>query len=169
MIKKVVAGALVLVIIGVSQTTGHAAYKPFPSSIYSVNANRAPVEIISPKGDIIVQDSLLISVQVFDNASVTLNIYKQDTEGLEDLLIFGPDKVDGGENLKFYTKQLKDLSQGKYRMEFDVEDKEGNKEDPIIKYFTVKNKEAEINKSLDDISKTNTKNILENILERNKE
>lgn len=154
--KKVITGALVLVILGTSQTTGYAAYKSFPSFKYSRNVDQRSIEIISPKGDIIVQDSLLISVQVFNNASVTLNIYKTDSDKLEDALVFGPDKVDQGENLKFYAKVLKDLSPGKYRMVFTVKDKNGNTREPVIKYFTVaKNKEQEMTKSLGSIQKTN--------------
>ena len=163
MMKKFITGALVLVILGTSQTTGYAAYKSFPSFKYSRDVDQRPIKINSPKGDIVVQDSLLISVQVFDNASVTLNIYKVDSEKAEDALIFGPDKVDQGENLKIYTKELNDLSPGKYRMVFNVKDKLGNEIDPVIKYFTVEIKDAEMTKSLDSISKTN---ILENILER---
>ncbi|QEK13488.1 hypothetical protein FQB35_15130 [Crassaminicella thermophila] len=164
--RSIITSALVLVILGASATTGYAAYKPFPSYIYSINANKDPIEIISPKGDIIVQDSLLISVQVRDDVSVSLSVYKEDTEETEDTLIFGPEKVDKGESLKFYNKQLKDLSPGKYRMEFDIKDKDGNEEEPIIKYFTVKNKEDEMNESLERIPKTKVTNILNKIIEQ---
>lgn len=168
MIKKVITGALVLVVLGASQTTTYATYKSFPSYIYSMNANASPIEIISPKEDIVVSDKLLISVKVFDNASVTLRIYREDAEKLENILIFGPDKVDQGQNLNFYNKELKDLSIGKYRMVFDVADKNGNKKDPVIKYFTVKNKELEINQSLENIPKINFKEIINGILDPNK-
>lgn len=163
MYKKAITGALVLVIISASNTTGYAAQRQFAQFKYRSNTevNQGLIEIISPKGDVIVQDSLLISVQVLDNASVTLKIYKQDTAKLEDTLIFGPEKVDQGENLKFYNKQIKDLSPGKYRMVFEVKDKDGNKKDPVVKYFTVKNKEEEMTKSLNNIMNTN---VLKDIL-----
>ena len=163
MYKKAITGALVLVIIGASNTTGYAAHRQFAQFKYKLNTeiNQGLIEIISPKGDVIVQDSLLISVQVLDNASVTLKIYKQDTAKLDDALIFGPEKVDQGENLKFYNKQIKDLSPGKYRMVFEVKDKDGSKKDPVVKYFTVKNKEEEMTKSLNNIMNTN---VLKDIL-----
>ena len=161
--KKIITGALVLVILGASQTTGFAAYKSFPNYKYTtINVvDQRTIEINSPKGDIIVQDNLLISVRVLDESSVTLNIYKVDSEKLADPLIFGPEKVDQGENLKVYTKELKDLSPGKYRMVFSVKDSTGNAKDPIVRYFTVKPKDVEMNRSLESIPKTN---ILENIL-----
>jgi len=160
--KKIITGALVLVILGASQITGFAAYQSFPNYKYTINVvDQRTIEINSPKGDIIVQDNLLISVRVLDDSSVTLNIYKVDTEKLEDPLIFGPEKVDQGENLKVYTKELKDLSPGKYRMVFSVKDKSGNTKDPIVRYFAVKPKDVEMNRSLESIPKTN---ILENIL-----
>ncbi|AOT70546.1 hypothetical protein [Geosporobacter ferrireducens] len=160
MYKKAITGALVLVIISASNTTAYAAHRQFAQIKYRSNTeiNQGLIEIISPKGDVIVQDSLLISVQVLDNASVTLKIYKQDTD---DELIFGPEKVDQGENLKFYNKQIKDLSPGKYKMVFEVKDKDGNKKDPVVKYFTVKNKDEEMTKSLNNIMNTN---VLKDIL-----
>ena len=164
--KKVITGALVLVILGTSQITGYANYKTVPSYRYTRNADQSPIEIISPRGNIIVQDSLLISVHVFDNASATLNIYKVDTDKLEDALIFGPDKVDQGARLKIYTKELKDLSPGKYRMVFSVKDKTGEPKTPVIKYFTVKNGEPEMARSLDSIPKTTVTNIIESIIDR---
>ncbi|MEW9123492.1 MAG: hypothetical protein AB2421_12355 [Thermotaleaceae bacterium] len=165
MFKKAITGALVLVIIGTSQTTGYAAHRHFAKYRFASEVKQDVLEIISPKGDVIVQDSLLISVQVLDSASVTLRIFKEDSEKSEDALIFGPEKVDQGENLKFYNKQLKDLSPGKYRMVFEVKDKDGNKKDPVVKYFTVKNKEEEMTKSINDIMNTN---VLKDILFNNK-
>lgn len=163
--KSIITGALVLVILGASQTTGYAAYKSFPSYNYSINVDQQTLEINSPKGDIIVQDNLLISVRVLNDSSVTLSIYKVDSEESEEPLIFGPEKVDQGENLKVYTKELSDLSPGKYRMVFDVEDKLGNPEEPVIRYFSVKTKDEEMTKSLERIKNTN---ILENILDNTK-
>lgn len=160
--KRVITGALVLVILGASQTTGYAAYKSFPSYNYSINVDQQTLEINSPKGDIIVQDSVLVSVRVLNDSSVTLNIYKEEAES-EELLIFGPERVDQGENLKVYTKELNDLSPGKYRMVFSVEDKSGNPKDPIIRYFTVKAKDEEMSRSLEKIQSTN---ILESILNK---
>ncbi|WP_129596311.1 hypothetical protein [Anaerophilus nitritogenes] len=161
--RKIITSALILVILGASSVTGHAAYKPVQSKV-NVNVNKEPIEIISPKGDIIVQKSVLISVQVRQNVSVSLSVYKEEEK--EDTLIFGPEKVDQGESLKFYNKQLKDLSAGKYKMVFDIMDKEGNSKDPITKSFTVKDKEVEMNETLERIPKTNVTNILDDILDK---
>lgn len=166
--RKVITSALVLVMLGASVTTSHGAYRSFPRYIYTINASQEPIKIISPKGDIIVQDSLLISVQVRDDVSVTLNVYKQDTEQSKDDLIFGPEKVEHGENLKYYNKQLKDLSPGAYKIKFDVKDKEGNEKKAIVKSFTVKNKDIEIEKLTDDLKKNSTNTILKNIAELEK-
>jgi hypothetical protein len=161
--KKVITGALVLVILGASQTTGYATYKSFPNYNYSINVDQQTLEINSPKGDIIVQDNLLISVRVLNDSSVTLSIYKENEDNSEESLIFGPERVDQGENLKVYTKELKDLSPGKYRMVFSVKDKLGNSKDSVIRYFSVKTKDEEMSRSLERIKSTN---ILENILEK---
>lgn len=161
--RKVITSALVLVMLGASVTTSHAAYRSFPRYIYSINASQEPIEIINPKGDIIVQDNLLVSVRVRKDVSVTLNVYKQDTDQSKDTLIFGPEKVEHGEKLKFYNKQFKDLSPGAYKIKFDVKDKDGNEMKPIIKAFTVKNKDVEIEKLTDDLKKSSTNTILNNI------
>lgn len=168
MIKRVLTGALVLVILGTSQATGYAASNSFLSYKYMRNVEQGPVEIISPKGDIITQDSLLISVWIFDSASITMSIYKVDTDEMENALVFGPEKIAQGEERKHYTNEIKDLSPGKYRMVFQVRDKDGKIKDTVIKYFTVNTKDAEISKSLDSMPKMNATNILENILERSK-
>jgi hypothetical protein len=160
MIKKIITGALILVMLGTSQVIGYADYKSVSHYAYAVNPHQSPIEIISPKGDIIIQDNLLISVQVFDHASVILRIYKLDTGKL----IVGPDRVDQGENLKFYTKLLKGLLPGKYRMIFNIKDRYGNNKEPIIKNFTVKNKDIEMNKSLGNIPKLNVTDILKQLI-----
>ncbi|WP_053955052.1 hypothetical protein [Inediibacterium massiliense] len=160
--RKIITSALIIVILGASSVTGHAAYKTVQSKV-NVNVNKEPIEIISPKGDIIVQKSVLISVQVIQNVSVSLSVYKEEKE---DTLIFGPEKVDQGESLKFYNKQLKDLSAGEYKMVFDIKDKDGKSKDPITKYFTVKDKEEEMNETLERIPKTNVTNILDDILDK---
>lgn len=166
MMKKVITCILVLAILGASQATGFAYNRATSSLNFSRNGGQSAIEIISPRGSIILQDSLLISVHIFDNASATLNIYKVDTDELEDVLIFGPDKVDQGARLKIYTKELKDLSPGKYRMLFSIEDKLGEPMAPVIKYFTVKNGEPEMNRFLNSIPRTTVTNIIENIIGR---
>ena len=52
--------------------------------------------------------------------------------------------------MNFYTKHLKGLTPGDYKMRFDIQNKE-----PVIKRFTVKDKEAEIRQSLKQIPKMN--------------
>ncbi|WZL73082.1 hypothetical protein QBE52_18875 [Clostridiaceae bacterium 35-E11] len=169
--RKVITSALILVMLGASATTSHAAYRSFPRYIYSINANEEPIEIISPKGDIIVQDNLLISVRVQeDDVSVTLNVYKQDIDQSKDSLIFGPEKVEHGEKLKFYNKQIKDLSPGSYKIKFDVKDKNGDKMKSIVKSIIVKNKDVEVEKLTEELQKpsTSSNTMLKNLTEPEK-
>ncbi|TCO77936.1 hypothetical protein [Marinisporobacter balticus] len=160
--KKIIASALVLVILGTaSASLSYADYRPFPSYIYSIDANKEPIEIISPKEEIVVQDSLLISVQIQEGISVSLSVYK---EAKEEALIFGPEKVDTGESLNFYSTQLKDLSPGKYRIVFDIAKQDGKEQKPMIKYFTVKDKKEALKKTLENIEVIN---ISDDILQTN--
>ncbi|QZY55148.1 hypothetical protein [Crassaminicella profunda] len=163
--KNIITSALVLVILGASASTGYATYRPVPGYIYSINENEKALEIISPKQDIIVQDSLLISVKVRNDVSVSMSVYKEATKEKEEELIIEGEKIDPGETLGMYTKQLKDLEPGKYRIVFDVEDEEGNAQDSIIKNFTVKDKEEEINEILDQIPETKVTNVLDDLKE----
>jgi hypothetical protein len=160
--RSMITSALVLVILGASASTGYAAYRPVPSYIYSINENEEALEIISPKKDIIVQDSLLISVKVRNDVSVTLSVYKEGTE--EESIIDG-EKIDPGETLGMYTKQLKDLEPGEYKIVFDIEDEEGNEQDAITKSFTVKDKEEEMNEILDQIPETKVTDVLDDLKE----
>ncbi|MBS3995264.1 MAG: hypothetical protein KGZ33_05665, partial [Alkaliphilus sp.] len=57
-------------------------------------------------------------------------------------------------------------SPGKYRMLFSIEDKLGEPMAPVIKYFTVKNGEPEMNRFLNSIPRTTVTNIIENIIGR---
>lgn len=174
MLKKVVAGALVVIILGTAGVTGHAASSRLSSYQYTRNITEGYVKIIQPTGDIIFENNVLISVQVFDNATVSLKIYKQDAVKADDVkieeitvgdavikgaVVFGPDKVEQGENLKFYQKRIR-LSPGKYAIVFDIRDKNGNKRDAAVKEFTVKNKEEEMNKTLNSIQNTNPLNLI---------
>lgn len=159
--KKIIASALILVMLGASVAVSYADYIPFPNYIYSIDANEEPIEIISPKEDVIVQDSLLISVKVRKGVSVSLSVYKEDEE---ESLILGPEEVEAGESLNFYDKQLKDLLPGEYRIMFDIVDEDGNEKEPVIKCFTIKDKKEELNKTLES---TKVTNIRDNILEQN--
>lgn len=160
--KSMITSALVLVILGASASTGYAAYRPVPSYIYSINENEEALEIISPKKDIIVQDSLLISVKVRNDVSVTLSVYK---EGTEEETIIDAEKIDPGETLGMYTKQLKDLEHGEYKIVFDIKDEEGNEQDAITKNFTVKDKEEEMNEILEQIPETKVTDVLDDLKE----
>ncbi|QXM06972.1 hypothetical protein [Crassaminicella indica] len=163
--KSIITSALILVILGASASTGYAAYRPVPSYIYSINENEKALEIISPKKEIIVQDSLLISVKVREDVSVSLSVYKEGTEDQEEELIIDEEKVEPGEALNMYTKQLKDLTPGKYKIVFEIEDQDGNHQDTITKKFTVKDKEEEINETLELIRETKAVDVLDNLKE----
>ncbi|MBB6214529.1 hypothetical protein HNQ80_000609 [Anaerosolibacter carboniphilus] len=168
MLKKVVTGALVVVILGTTSVTGHAASSKIPSYRYARNTTENYVKIIQPSADqnIIFENNVLISVQVYDNATVSLKIYKQDAvkadkvkieefEVDEKTTIKGAvvldDKIDQGE--KFYQKRIK-LSPGEYAIVSEIKDKDGKKQKPMVKKFTVKNKDEEVTKTLKDIQST---------------
>ncbi len=148
--KRILTGILILAIFTASTGLVFAddSSSPADGADYAINvlASKGAIEIISPKGNIIVQDSVLISVKVLNNASVILTIYKEP--GTKP--IFGPQKIEPENNLNFYTKHLKGLTPGDYKMRFDIQNKE-----PVIKRFTVKDKEAEIRQSLKQIPKMN--------------
>ncbi len=169
MLKKVVTGALVVVILGTTGVTGHAASGKIPSYRYARNITENYVKVIQPASDqnIIFENNVLISVQVYDNATVSLRIYKQDAVKADNLKIEEfevdekttikgavvlDDKIDQGE--KFYQKRIK-LNPGEYAIVSEIKDKNGKKQNPIVKKFTVKNKEEEVSKTLKDIQITN--------------
>ncbi|MDF2547706.1 MAG: hypothetical protein K0R93_2604 [Anaerosolibacter sp.] len=168
MLKKVVTGALVVVILGTTSVTGYAASGRISSYRYMKNITENYVKVIQPAADqnIIFENNVLISVQVYDNATVSLKIYKQDavksdTVKIEEFVVdekttikgevIVNDKVDQGE--KFYQKRIK-LSPGEYAIVSEIKDKNGKKQDPVIKKFTVKNKDEEVSKTLKDIQNT---------------
>jgi len=156
--KGILTGILVLTILTASTGLVFAddSSTPADNADYAIDviASKGAIEIISPKGNIIVQDSVLISVKVLNNASVILTIYKEPGTNP----IFGPQKIEPDNNLNFYTKHLKGLTPGEYKMVFDIQNQE-----PVIKRFTVKDKEAEIRQSLQQIPKIN---ILGNLLKQ---
>ncbi|MBF8982324.1 hypothetical protein IZY60_02120 [Lutibacter sp. B2] len=170
--RKIVVSALVLMMIGSSALTSNAYYKiPDASPAYVKNVIVDPIKIISPKQDIIVQDSLLISVQIEEDVSVTLSVYKENKDTSKGKFskkqqILSPEKIEVGKALKCYNKQLKNLAPGKYRMVFNIQDKNGKELKPITKCFTIKEKEEEISESLELISHTKVTNVLSDISER---
>ncbi|PAB60170.1 hypothetical protein [Anaeromicrobium sediminis] len=129
-----------------------------------------PVKIISPKQDVIVRDSVLISVQLQDNVSVALSVYKEvptTEEGEENFsIIVGPEEIEQGESLKFYSKELKDLSQGNYKIVFNVKDEDGKEEEDVVKYFTVKSEKEEIIKTIEAIPKADMTSVLEDVIKK---
>lgn len=173
MLRKVMTGALVVVILSAANMTGAAAASQLPYYKYASNTAHGTIKIIQPTGDVIFRDSVLVSVQVFDDAAVSLSLYKIDTSKLGEAKVdtlkleefgdkgtrvYGPDKIEQGKKLKFYQKRIQNLSPGKYVLVFEVKD--GNKKDIITKEFTLKNKEEEINKTLNSIQNTNPLNNL---------
>jgi len=170
--RKIVVSALVLMMLGSSALTSNAYYKIADESpVYIQNVIVDPIKIISPKEDIIVRDSLLISVQIEEEVSVTLSVYKENKDTSKSRFskeekIIRAEKIEVGETLKCYNKQLKDLEPGKYRMVFNIEDQDGKELEPIIKYFTIKEKEEEISESLELISHTKVTNVLSDLSER---
>lgn len=170
--RKIVVSALVLMMIGASALTSNAYYKiEDVNSIYVQNIPVEPIKIISPKEDIIVQDSLLISVQIEEEVSVTLSVYKENKDTskgkfFKEKQILKPEKIEVGKTLKCYNKQLKDLEPGKYTMVFNIEDQDGEKLERITKKFTIKEKEEEISESLELIAHTKVTNVLSNLSER---
>lgn len=143
--RKLIASLLSLVIIGASMVSGYAYETSIPSYKNSIKANKETIRIISPKGNVIVQDQILISVKFREDVSVSLSVYKEESE---DTLIFESEKVEQGKRLKFYNKQLKDLESGKYRMVFSVQDEDGKPKENVVKHFTVKNKKEEVEEAV---------------------
>ena len=84
--KRILTGILILAIFTASTGLVFAddSSSPADGADYAINvlASKGAIEIISPKGNIIVQDSVLISVKVLNNASVILTIYKPDKTDL---------------------------------------------------------------------------------------
>lgn len=128
-----------------------------------------PIKIISPKQDVIVRDSVLISVQLQDHVSVALSVYKEvnTEEGEKEFsIIVGPEEIEQGESLKFYSKELKDLSQGDYKIVFNVKDQDGEKQEDVVKYFTIKSEKEEIIKTIEEIPKTDMTSVLEDVINK---
>ncbi|MFZ5968295.1 MAG: hypothetical protein ACOYVK_14120 [Bacillota bacterium] len=144
MFKKVITGALVVVVLVSSNIVVYAdTANPVLGVDKSIEADINMV-VNSPKknnnGEIIVLDNLLVSVQILENSSVTLNIYKEDSAKAE-YVIWKTETIDKGEDARTFVKEYKDLAVGNYKMVFEAK---GKKSKSLL--FKVEKKEKEIQK-----------------------
>ncbi len=147
MIKKIITSTLIIVILSSSGAMVYA--DPISNAniagVEEIQVKNKELEIISPRinssGFILPSKDLLISVKVLKESSVFLSVYKIVEENEE--VIFGPEYVKSGENLKIYNAYIKDIKPGNYKMEFTKE----NEEVPfIVKRFTLLEKDKSIEK-----------------------
>lgn len=150
MFKKIVAGTLVLVVLS---TSGTVIYANGDNSIdgetkeVSVQLSKEDIKLIKPElkdsGEIIQdQETLLISVQILTEASVTMNVYKTASEA--DELIFEEESINEKSAFDTYSTELKDIKPGDYKISFKKE-----KEDEpfkIIEFSVKKELPADITK-----------------------
>lgn len=167
--RNVIVTTLVLIMLG---TSGFNVYgldienKSIPATkIEEALKIDKPVKIISPQQDVIVKNSVLISVQLQEDISVALSVYKEiSSEEKENLtIVMGPEEIEKGQTLNFYSKEIRNLSQGNYKIVFDVKDAKGNKQDSLVKEFIIKSEKEDIIRSIETIPKSNITNILEDV------
>ncbi len=164
MLNKIVAGTLVLVILSTSGVVVYAdpaneVNGEMKSQIEKIEINtekkEEKIKIFSPKinssKEVVTDKNLLISVQVLTDSSVTISVYKVLEESEE--LLFEPEVIKPQENL-IYTKLIKDITPGNYRMLFQ-DDKKEQVIEPVE--FTVK----KANEVVDEEKNNPVSNLLE--------
>lgn len=162
MLRKIVTGTLVLIVLGASSTViyanpGDTSEQDSPVEFNINEQKKESVEIFKPQinsqGEVVVDKNLLISVQVLTESSVTMSVYKVLEESEE--LLFDPEVIKPGENISVYSKVVKDIEPGNYKMTFKNDD-----EEDVIDPVEFKVKKAE------EVVKEEKKSTVSNILDK---
>lgn len=187
--KSLTSGIILLLLFNSSATIGFADNKmklislvpaitieePIVEENVLEEENAGNIEIISPSGEVIVSDSILISMKINNVKSAVLKIYKVVEEADEETtetVIFGPEEIKTEDDFEFYTTQIDDVLPGNYKIVVNILDENNSTIENITKNVIVKNKE-EIKTDMDNTKQTikqtesnsfSIQNVLKNIL-----
>jgi hypothetical protein len=92
-------------------------------TVDNTKEDQKEIEIISPQinpaGEVLPSKNLLISIKVQTDDAVFLSVYKVTDDNEE--VILEPEAVKPGDNLNYYSTQIKDVKPGYYKMKFTKE------------------------------------------------